>query len=42
MEKKLAKIGKAAKLLGTSANTLRKWKVTGKLLLKSKTKGATR
>jgi putative resolvase len=42
MEKKLVKIGEAAKLLGTSPDTLRKWEVTGELLPKRKTKGGTR
>ena len=32
MEKKLEKIGEAAKLLGTSPDTLRKWEATGELL----------
>ena len=42
MEKKLVKIGEAAKLLGTSPDTLRKWEVSGELLPKRKTKGGTR
>lgn len=42
MDKKLVKIGEAAKLLGTSPDTLRKWEVCGELLPKRKTKGGTR
>ena len=42
MEKKLVKIGEAAKLLGTSPDTLRKWEVTGELLPKRKTQSGTR
>lgn len=42
MDKKLVKIGEAAKLLGTSPDTLRKWESTGELLPKRKTKGGTR
>jgi predicted site-specific integrase-resolvase len=42
MNKKLVKIGEAAKLLGTSPDTLRKWEVSGELLPKRKTKGGTR
>jgi predicted site-specific integrase-resolvase len=42
MEKKLVKIGEAAKLLGTTPDTLRKWEATGELLPKRKTKGGTR
>jgi putative resolvase len=42
MNKKLIKIGEAAKLLVTSPDTLRKREVTNELLLKRKTKGGTR
>lgn len=42
MDKKLVKIGEAAKLLGTCPNTLRKWELTGELLPKRKTQGGTR
>jgi predicted site-specific integrase-resolvase len=42
MSKKLVKIGEAAKLLGTSPDTLRKWELSGELLPKRKTKGGTR
>ncbi len=42
MDKKLVKIGEAAKLLGTTPDTLRKWESTGELLPKRKTKGGTR
>ena len=42
MDKKLVKIGEAAKLLGTTPDTLRKWEVSGELLPKRKTKGGTR
>lgn len=42
MNKKLVKIGEAAKLLGTTPDTLRKWELSGELLPKRKTKGGTR
>ena len=42
MKNKLIKIGEAAKLLGTSVGTLRKWESTGELLPARKTKGGTR
>lgn len=42
MQKRLVKIGEAAKLLGTTADTLRKWEVSGELLPARKTKGGTR
>ena len=42
MEKKLEKIGEAAKLLGTSPDTMRKWEATGELLPKRKTQSGTR
>ena len=42
MEKKLVKIGEAAKLLGTSPDTLRKWEATGELLPKRKSQSGTR
>ncbi len=42
MDKKLVKIGEAAKLLGTTPDTLRKWESTGELLPKRKTQGGTR
>ncbi len=32
MDKKLVKIGEAAKLLGSKPDTLRKWEVSGELL----------
>lgn len=42
MEKRLVKIGEAAKLLGTTPGTLRKWEATGELLPDRKTKAGTR
>lgn len=42
MEKRLVKIGEAARLLGTTSGTLRKWEKTGELLPARKTKGGTR
>ncbi len=42
MKKRLAKIGEAAKLLGTSIGNLRKWEATGELLPERKTKAGTR
>lgn len=42
MEKRLVKIGEAARLLGTSVNNLRKWEQSGELLPARKTKGGTR
>lgn len=42
MDKRLVKIGEAARLLGTDHSTLRKWESTGELLPARKTKGGTR
>ncbi|WP_221914017.1 IS607 family transposase [Thiorhodospira sibirica] len=42
MEKRLVKIGEAAKLLGCSIDALRRWEATGELLPARKTKGGTR
>lgn len=42
MESRLIKIGEAAKLLGTTPDTLRKWEVTGEVIPTRKTKGGTR
>lgn len=42
MDKRLVKIGEAAKLLGTSVGNLRKWEKSGELLPARKTKGGTR
>ena len=42
MEKRLVKIGEAARLLGTSVAQLRNWEATGELLPARKTKGGTR
>ena len=42
MDKRLVKIGEAARLLGTDPVTLRKWESTGELLPARKTKGGTR
>jgi len=42
MENKLVKIGVAAKMLGTTPGTLRKWESTGELLPFRKTAGGTR
>ena len=41
MDKRLVKIGEAARLLGTDHSTLRKWESTGELLPARKTKGGT-
>ena len=37
----MVKIGVAAKMLGTTPQTLRKWEATGELLPARKTKGGT-
>lgn len=42
MEKRLVKIGKAAALIGSSVQTLRKWEKTGELLPDRKTASGTR
>lgn len=42
MEKRLVKIGDAAKILGCSVAGLRKWEATGELLPARKTQGGTR
>lgn len=42
MEKRLVKIGEAAKILGTTPDTLRKWEVTGEIMPARKTQGGTR
>ena len=42
MEKRLVKIGEAAKILGTTPDTLRKWETTGEVIPTRKTKGGTR
>lgn len=42
MEKKLVKIGEAAKILGTCVNTLRRWETSGELVPTRKTQGGTR
>lgn len=42
MEKRLVKIGEAARLLGTDHSTLRRWESTGELLPARKTRGGTR
>lgn len=42
MEKRLVKIGEAAKLLGTTPDTLRKWEASGEIIPTRKTKGGTR
>lgn len=42
MEKRLVKIGEAAKLIGSTPGTLRKWEFSGELLPARKTKGGTR
>lgn len=42
MDKRLVKIGEAARLLGTDHSTLRKWESTGELLPARKTRGGTR
>ena len=42
MEKRLVKIGEAARVLGSSVAQLRKWETTGELMPARKTKGGTR
>jgi predicted site-specific integrase-resolvase len=42
MEKRLVKIGEAARLMGTSVDNLRKWEKSGELLPARKTQGGTR
>jgi putative resolvase len=42
MPKRLVKIGEAAKIFGTTPDTLRKWGITGEVMLKRKIKGGTR
>lgn len=42
MEKRLVKIGEAAKLLGCAISTLRKWEASGELIPARKTAGGTR
>lgn len=42
MCKRLVKIGEAARLLGTTPDTLRKWERSGELIPERKTKGGTR
>lgn len=42
MDKRLVKIGEAARVLGTDHSTLRKWESTGELLPARKTQGGTR
>ncbi len=42
MDKRLVKIGEAAKLLGTTPTTLRNWERTGEIIPARKTKGGTR
>ncbi len=42
MEKRLIKIGEAAKLLGCAISTLRKWEASGELIPARKTAGGTR
>ena len=42
MEKRLIKIGEAAKILGTTPRTLRGWEETGEVIPARKTKGGTR
>jgi DNA-binding transcriptional MerR regulator len=42
MENRLIKIGEAAKLLGATPDTLRKWEASGELIPARKTKGGTR
>lgn len=42
MEKRLVKIGEAAKILGTTPETLRKWEQTGEVTPTRKTQGGTR
>ncbi|OED36976.1 hypothetical protein AB834_02420 [PVC group bacterium (ex Bugula neritina AB1)] len=42
MKKRLVKIGEAAKMLGSTPQTLRKWEVSGDLIPFRKTKSGTR
>ena len=42
MEKRLVKIGEAARILGTSPGTLRKWEANGEITPARKSKGGTR
>lgn len=42
MEKRLVKIGEAARILGTSPGTLRKWESSGEITPARKSKGGTR
>ena len=42
MEKRLVKLGEAARLLGTSVANMRRWEAIGELLPARKTKGGTR
>ena len=42
MEPHLVKIGEAARLIGSTPDTLRKWEATGELLPARKTRGGTR
>ena len=42
MDNRLVKIGKAAEMLGTTPEVLRKWEKTGELLPARKTRGGTR
>ena len=42
MEKRLVKIGEAARLMGTSVDNLRKWEKSGEVLPARKTQGGTR
>lgn len=42
MEKQLVKIGEAARIIGSTPDTLRKWESTGELLPARKTRGGTR
>ena len=42
MEPRLVKIGEAARLIGSTPDTLRKWEATGELLPARKTRGGTR
>ena len=42
MEKRFIKIGEAAKILGVSIETMRRWESSGELVPHRKTKGGTR
>ena len=42
MDARLLKIGEAARLIGSTPDTLRKWEAIGKLLPARKTRGGTR